>query len=386
MTRLCVVSPFQHGGGAEYQIDLLLAALVRTGRFQVFHLVHHVDNEAHPDGYRVLRIGHSSRMPLFGYVMDLWPLYRSLAQISPQIIYQRVACGYTGICALYARRHDARFIWHVAHDTDVMRQSLDSGRNFLRRSLEKRSIEYGLRRADRIVVQTQQQNELLSQHYGRVADELIPNFSAPPSRPNEKSAPPLVVWIANLKPWKRPEVFVRLALALRNISDAQFIMLGEAPSGIKGAGWYQSLLRSITTTPNLKYLGRRDHNAVNEVLARACIFVNTSVHEGFPNTFIQAWMRDAVVVSLDVNPDRVLDRQGVGIHAGSEENLARQVTRLLTEPESRVPYIERAREYARATHSLRNIDMLVRMIDDCAHTLRQDAGTSGRHYRIRPSS
>ncbi len=325
MTRLCVVSPFQHGGGAERQIDLLLSALVHTGRFQTFHLVRHVDERAHPQGYRVVRIGHGSRAPLFGYVWDFLPLYRSLAQIRPQIIYQRVACGYTGICALYARRHDAKFIWHVAHDTDVMRQSLDSGRNFLRRRLEKRSIEYGLRRADRIVVQTQQQGELLSRHYGRLAHELIPNFAAEPPRTHEKSAPPLVVWIANLKPWKRPEVFVRLALALRDVSDAQFVMLGAAPSGPKGAGWYQSLLRSIAATPNLAYLGRRDHDEVNEVLARACVFVNTSIHEGFPNTFIEAWLRDAVVVSLDVNPDRVLDRERVGIHAGSEENLARQV-------------------------------------------------------------
>ena len=63
---------------------------------------------------------------------------------------------------------------------------------------------------------------------------------------------------------------------------------------------------------------------MNRLLARSHIFVNTSTHEGFPNTFIQSWLREVVVVSLQVDPDQVLERQQVGIAAGSEAACSRR--------------------------------------------------------------
>ena len=366
-TRLCIVNPFQHGGGAELQISLLIGALRQADRFDIYYLARHVEPTIRPDGYTVVRIGSGGRVPTLGYVMDFIPLYRALRAINPHVIYQRVACGYTGICALYARRHHAPLIWHIAHNTDVMPQTLDTGRNLLRRRLEKSSVEFAIRRADRIVAQTQDQGALLSQHYGRQVDAVIGNFHPEPAEALDKSGPPTVVWIANLKRWKRPEVFIRLAQALQDLDGVKFLMIGEAPSGSRQ--WCEALIGSIGATPTLAYLGHRTQDEVNQVLARACIFVNTSVHEGFPNTFIQAWLRDAVVVSLDVNPDRILDAQEVGIHAGTETGLVQAVRTLLTDPVVRAGYAGRARAYARAAHSVRNAGKLVELIDACAaHT------------------
>jgi len=363
--RLCIVNPFQHGGGAEFQISLLIAALHQADRFDVYYLARHVDPNIRPEGYTVVRIGRNGKVPRLGYATDLVPLYRALRAIKPQVIYQRVAGGYTGICALYARRHRARLIWHVAHNTDVMPQTLDAGRNVLRRRLEKWSVEYAIRRADRIVVQTRDQAELLAGNYGRRADAVIANFHPEPAQQPDKSGPPTVVWIANLKLWKRPDVFVRLAQALSDLQGVQFLMLGEA-QGSQSDKWYQELMRSIAATPNLTYLGRRTQEEVDQYLARASIFVNTSVHEGFPNTFVQAWLRDAVVVSLSVNPDRVLDTDNVGVHAGTEAGLASAVRNLLRDPQARAGYVQRGRAHARATHSVMNAAKLTELIDACA--------------------
>jgi glycosyltransferase involved in cell wall biosynthesis len=364
--RLCIVTPRQHGGGAEYQISLLIAALLESTRYDIHLLVRHTDESIQQIGYHVVRIRRSAQVPRFGYISDLVPLYRALRLIKPNILYQRVACGYTGICALYARRQHVPLVWHAAHDTDVSPATLDRGRNFLRRRLEKWSVEFGIRRADRIVVQTRRQGELLLRHYGRQADAVIPNFHGDAGETIDKSGPTTVVWAANLKTWKRPEVFVRLALALQDVAGLQFIMLGEAPAGASNQSWLAPLIRSIEATPNLRYLGSRSQREVNDILAKATIFVNTSVHEGFPNTFIQAWQRDVAVVSLDVNPDDVLQREGVGIHAVSEQGLSQAVRTLVTKPAVRAGYIQRAREYVRSQHSLRNSAMLVQLIDSLA--------------------
>jgi glycosyltransferase involved in cell wall biosynthesis len=354
------------GGGAEYQIELLIAALRQSRRFEIFLLAHHVSNSVLADGYQVIRIGRRERMPRLGYALDFMPLYRALRQIRPQVIYQRVGCGYTGISAVYARRHRIPLVWHVSHDTDVMPSTLDPGRNLLRRWIEKWSIELGIRWADTIVVQTRRQSDLLRRHYGRDADAVIQNFHPDPTEATDKSATPTVAWVANLKSWKRPQIFVRLAQKLRDIPGIEFVMLGEEPSGPKQEQWRSDLLQALAATPNLRYLGKKSQTEVNQVLAQAWIFVNTSQHEGFPNTFIQAWMRGAVIVSLDVNPDGVLDSEKLGIHAGSEEGLERAVRELLSTPALRTRYAGRARAYVKANHSLLNAARLVDLIDACA--------------------
>jgi glycosyltransferase involved in cell wall biosynthesis len=364
--RLCIVNPFQHGGGAELQISLLIAALRRTERFEIYYLARHIEPSIRPEGYTVVKIGRDGRVPPLGYVMDFVPLYRALRRINPHVIYQRVGCGYTGICALYARRHRIGMIWHVAHETDVMPQTLDKGRNFIRRRLEKGSIEFAIPRASRIVAQSQDQSVLLSRYYGRRADAIVGNFHPEAPETLDKSGPLTVLWIANLKRWKRPEVFVRLAQALRDLEGVRFIMVGEAPNAAQGEGWWDALRRDMESTPNLTFRGHLPQQEVDRLLAGASVFVNTSLQEGFPNTFIQAWLRDVAVVSLTVNPDHVLDAQAVGIHAGTEQNLAHSVRHLLTEPRARAGYVERGRAYARAAHSVRNAGKLVELIDACA--------------------
>jgi glycosyltransferase involved in cell wall biosynthesis len=361
---LCIVNPFEHGGGAEYQLSLFIDALVADDRYDVYYLAHFVDGRSRARRYRIVQIGDAGPIPRLGYIMDAPSLYGKLRAIGPCAIYQRVACGYTGICASYARRHAIPMLWHVAHDTDVSPRILDPARNVIRVQLEKRLVGYGARRAAAVIVQTQHQADLLQRNFKRTAAAVVPNFHPPAAEVIDKSGPLTVVWIANLKTWKRPEAFVRLARHLNGSPDVRFVMVGE-PATAGNAQWHDALMRDIEATPNLEYLGHKSHTEVNELLARSHIYVNTSVHEGFPNTFIQSWMRDVAVVSLSVDPDEVLERREVGIFARSEEGLVAGVRSLLASPELRSAYASRGRGHAKAHHSLRNAQDLIGLVDRC---------------------
>jgi glycosyltransferase involved in cell wall biosynthesis len=366
--RICIVNPQEHEGGAEYQISLLIDALAAGNRYEIHYLAHFVDGRDRSRNYRVSRVGNGGPVPRLGYIMDGLSLYRKLCEIEPCLIYQRVACGYTGICALYSRRRRVPLLWHVAHDTDVTPGYLDRSRNFVRLGLEKWLVEYGLQRATRIVVQTRHQAELLRKNYGRTADAVIRNFQPLAPEKIDKSGPLTVVWIANLKPWKQPEVFVRLAKSFGARDDTRFIMVG-APAAAPGkSGWQDSLTSSIQAVANLQYVGQKTLAEVNELLARAHIFVNTSMHEGFPNTFIQAWLRETVVVSLNVDPDHILQRQHVGIAAHSEPELLAAVRTLIEKPDVRADYALRGRHHATTYHSLRNAEDEVRLIESWRST------------------
>ncbi len=360
--RICIVNPFEHGGGAEYQIEQLIEALVRSGEYEIHYLTHFVDERERARAYQVSRIGRGGPIPRFGYLMEARSLYRRLREIDPCIIYQRVACGYTGVCAFYARRRGIPLVWHVAHDTDVTPQLLDRGRNILRLGLEKWAVRWGARHASRIVVQTQHQADLLLNNYARRADAVIPNFHPPAAETIDKSGPLTVIWIANLKTWKQPEVFIRLANSLSNCPAVRFVMVGASAVTPDNDHWQRALMRSINSATNLQYVGQKTQEEVNELLARAHIFVNTSLHEGFPNTFIQAWLRDVAIVSLQVDPDHVLDRDGVGIVARSEAGLDTAVRSWIDNPDARSAYVRRGRQHATAHHSLRNAEQLQRLL------------------------
>jgi glycosyltransferase involved in cell wall biosynthesis len=122
-------------------------------------------------------------------------------------------------------------------------------------------------------------------------------------------------------------------------------------------------MAAIRSTPNLEYLGEQSQDEVNELLARAHIYVNTSQFEGFANTFIQAWMREVAVVSLHVNPDGVFEREGVGVHAGSEDELMRAVRQLIVDAALRGGYTSRGLRYAMRSHSMQNVQRLIELID-----------------------
>jgi glycosyltransferase involved in cell wall biosynthesis len=66
---------------------------------------------------------------------------------------------------------------------------------------------------------------------------------------------------------------------------------------------YDEIATATQKVSNLIFHGFVPYHKVNEYFSRASLFVNTSSIEGFPNTFIQAWMHYTPVVGLNVDPD-----------------------------------------------------------------------------------
>lgn len=364
--KLSIVTPAHvqaFMGGAQYQVQCLLDELVPLDRFDIQYVARRAPSGLKPRGYDVVKLGQSLEPPRWGYWVDALPLYRALQAFRPDVIYQRVACAYTGVAACYARRHGARMIWHVAHDADVQPGGRRGGRGSPVRWLERQLVEYGLRHATHIVTQTGDQARMLQLNYGRVADAVVPNFHPLPAGVSSKTGPLTVVWIANLKPWKQPDAFVRLARRLADLGDARFVMVGAAPKGGTDEAWGAEVIEAARATPNLSYVGQLSQEQVNELLEQAHVFVNTSRSEGFANTFIQAWMRRVPVVSLHVNPDGIFDREDVGSFAGDEATLASAVRLLLTDATRRDAQASHAREYAIGRHSTRNVAKLIALME-----------------------
>ncbi len=368
--RLCIILPSHWAasfGGAEFQVKCLLEELEKHPDWEVFYLARDISPDFAPERYRLLPVRHG--LPLWRNILlfDAPRLLATLRTIAPDVIYQRVGGAYTGIAGHYASSSGCRMVWHIASAMDVSPGRVSISPDLVSDYVEKRALEYGIRRADSIIAQTAEQADLLARNYGRRPTAIIPNFHPTPAGEISKGDGVTVVWIANLKPLKRPELYLDLAEELGSIAGVRFLLAGRGNDG----RWCRRVMRRIRETSPVEYLGELAQEEVNELLERADILVSTSEVEGFPNTFIQAWMREVPVVSLDLDPDGVLTRECIGIRSAGFRQMVADTKRLIQDGEMRRSMGRRAREYALAHHSPGNAARIVEILEGSLETSPQ---------------
>ncbi|AQV02150.1 glycosyltransferase family 4 protein [Desulfococcus multivorans] len=363
--RLCIMIPghwSQIMGGSQYQAKCLIEELRKMDRYDIFYLTRGCDPNYTPDGYRLIHYGYpgAGMRGSHRHLFELILLPRLLKRIDPDVIYQRVGCAQTGIAARYALKNRCRMIWHIAHEHDLEPPRISASRLFVYKQLDRYVLNYGIKHASHIIAQTWDQRRLLERNFGRKASVVIPNFHPAPTEVISKNKPVQVVWVANLKPLKQPEIFMRLAAELQHLNRARFLMVGAIQGNTIQKRKYMEFMNSV---PGLTYLGPRSQKEVNELLAESHIFVNTSDREGFPNTFIQAWFRRVPVVSLTVNPDRLIERYRLGFVSGSFERLKTDVASLIEDDDLRSRLGMNAQSFALEYFSTRNADKIVRLFE-----------------------
>lgn len=346
-------------GGAEYQSHLVAQELASRPGMEVHFIARGVPATGvyGVPPYKVISVGQPRGLARRSLAVDAPRLVRLLREVRPDVIYQRMRISYTGLCQSYAAAARIPMFVHVASDFDLDPRILRQGRlsfNLPFELIDTAIGNWGLRRATYVVVQTDRQAELLRAGYGRSSALVVRNCQPLPDQLNSHDNRPLrVLWIGNLRPIKRPELFLELARRLSHVGSVEFLLAGRTYDGR-----YTEILSRRDLPANFRYLGPLSHDDVLDLLNRSHVLVNTSLTEGSPNTFIEAWGRGVVVASLDVDVDGALKGRGIGVHAGDVDTLASEVERLLGDPEMRIRIATRAFEYVHKTHSMSNIARL----------------------------
>lgn len=365
--KICIIVPTHWSyrmGGSQYQVKCLIEKLSQLNGYSVYFLTRNCDYNYKATDYLLEKISSRKGIYKLGFFIDTFSLLDLLHKIRPDVIYQRVGCAYTGIAAYYARNR-CEMVWHIAHDMDVKPFHDRISLLFLFRYINQKYLEYGIRNSSKIIAQTNQQGEFLNTYFNREPFAVIRNFHPFPEETIQKDENLIkVVWVANFKPWKQPEQFIQLAEDLsQKYSNIQLVMVGEPSSSEKE--WQRSLEKRIEKITCLEYRRALPIKEVNKILSTAHIFVNTSLQEGFANTFIQAWMRKVPVVSLHCNPDKVFDDQKIGFYTGSYSEMLKKIDLLITDKNLREEMGNAAQQYAFREHSEKNIDKLISIFDSC---------------------
>jgi glycosyltransferase involved in cell wall biosynthesis len=174
----------------------------------------------------------------------------------------------------------------------------------------------------------------------------------------EKANPPIVLWVGAMAEVKQPELFVRLAEA---IPEARFQMIGGHSGNQE---FYDGIKENSKRIPNFEFLGVIPFNEIDEYFSRASILVNTSMFEGFPHAFIQAWMHYVPVVSLNADPDELLCKKGLGFRSKTFDQLIEDVKTLLHDEALREEMGVNGRKYVEREHDIvENIREYIKVLE-----------------------
>ena len=127
--------------------------------------------------------------------------------------------------------------------------------------------------------------------------------------------------------------------------------------------YYDDVLEAAARLKNVRMAGPVRYADVGGYFDRARIFLNTSSVEGFPNTYLQSWVRGVPVVSFTVrgdrfshvvsffDPDGLVQKQQLGWPANSLDDMREAIENILADDERREAMSRRAREFARSEFS-----------------------------------
>jgi len=340
-------------GGAELQTYLLLDKAKNTNLSCQYCFITNGNEYAKKSDITFYEIKKSRLATKLGNVKFpyAYKLLATLKKAKPAYIYQRGASVFTGVASYYGKKSDTKTVYHIASDSDVDRSLQDKG---LLQKLDRWITDYGITNSKMIIAQTSIQEQLLLKYYNRSADAVIANGQEFPSYCSKDTNVTNVVWVANWKKTKQPELFVQLAKKLSFLSNVNFIMIGRNNN-------YPNLVKEAESI-GIKVLGELSNDDVNKKLEAAHLLVNTSVNEGFSNTFIQAWGRNVPVISLNADPDDVIKKHGLGACSNSMESMIDDVKSFIEDSRKRKIVGDKSRDYAISNLSLDNLSKIMELI------------------------
>lgn len=337
-----------HAGGIEHQTSMTAQWLVRRGhQASLLTWEEGARNEENIDGVNVYGIcKQKAGLKGLRFFHPRWTgLCRAMKKADSDIYYHNGAEYVTGQIALWCRLHHRGFVFSAASDMDCRLDSPDT-RKFYVRHLYR----YGLQNADKRIVQTKIQKKMLMDNYGLESVVLpmpclgpLDNETEASKALNKKNR---VLWVGRIDREKRLELLLQVAEATPEIN---YDVAGK-PSDPNNS-YSRDILAKAATYSNVKVHGMVPRSRMADLYRDASILCCTSLYEGFPNVFLEAWSCGIPIVST-YDPDNLIKRKGLGVFVNDKSEIILNIRDLLVQ-ESRYNSLSRnARRYYVENHEL----------------------------------
>lgn len=368
-SKIAFVMPWhisERGGGAEVQANYLAQELGQRG-FSVTYICQtrvpdRVDTEELIGCVKVCYLKASGRFQWQDQNKYLTPL----KNFEPDYILQRLSSNVIYVLGKYRKTHNCQLIWFCTdnkspfsdlYTTKFKKQSETKRLGFIKHiifALNSKLMDYfrnkGMKLVDVAFSQNSFQKEHIKKSFGldslhMISGHPIPDHQIPTSNRFDQK---VILWCANFGAHKRPELFIELASKMQH-TNLKFIMVG----GHSNQNYVETLLKN--KPENLTVTGKLSFTEALSYFDRSTLFVNTSTSggDGFPNTFIQSWLRSVPVVTFGFDPDGMISKNKLGYNVNSLNDGSSKIEELCIDYKTYEGMSRHVYKYALEHHSVK---------------------------------
>jgi len=336
-------------GGIEKQIVSLARGFVAAGYKVAFITFDHGQADAiEHDGITVFKAYDAEAgLPLLRFWFPrMSGLWQAMARANANVYMQMGASDETGRVAMGLSRLKGgrKFVFLAASDGDCY-----ANLPALTTRHERMLYHFGLKKADLVLVQTQSQRKMYEDNFS-VSSEVLPmpyvdNNSCELNAEDVRTQHHHVFWAGRIVEVKRLEWLLDIA---QMCPDVMFDVVGSPNDG---SAYFEALKERASGINNVTLHGRVTEGELSGFFRHSSLLCCTSIVEGFPTTFLEAWAAGLPVVT-SFDPDGVIAREGLGRVADTQEALAANIRELLETPEVLIQESAKLRDYFEKTHSV----------------------------------
>jgi glycosyltransferase involved in cell wall biosynthesis len=251
---------------------------------------------------------------LKNYFIAPFILWQKMKQIKADVYIASSASLEVGLISFFCRIYGKKFIYRTAHEKDCNGVFKDKNK------LAGFIYEIGLKNADVVVTQNQDNQKMLFEKYN-IKARVLKNCYKINSRQIDYTEKKYILWVARCIHWKQPNLFLKI---VKKFPQEKFIMI--SPQSPYEINLFNRIKAEVGQYSNLKFIEKVDFFKTQRYFNRAKLFIGTSLFEGFPNTYLQACMGGTPIVSLKVNSDKFITKNNLGYCA--DDNFGLMLTQI----------------------------------------------------------
>jgi len=285
-------------GGAEVQVIEIAKALSEMPNVRVSFLVKDEnDTQVAFEGIgrctlpKLIQRG----LPYFGRIINRRRIENSFGTCQKTVVVRTVVTPETERSCYLIQSFGLKFVQRLSSDLDLTGERLPE--NSRQRYLT------ALKKMDGVISQSEGQQSYLQSALG--IDSPVIGSGLPDLDPMIAGRKESILWAGRAAAIKQPWIFLELA---RRVPQQQFKML----MSYQDFELMNSLVEAAEDIPNLEIELNVSYEDTPQYFCNAHLFINTSLHEGLPVTFLQSFRASIPVFSLNVNPGDMLTEKEVG--------------------------------------------------------------------------